>query len=264
MIVTDDIARRLEAAEASDARACAEAATLLAPDSQAVVQEFAGGVLTFCGPTSPLTHTIGLGMQGPVTEQDIETVEHFFVSRGAAVAIDVCPHADPILREILEKRGYRISEMNNVLVRAISPALASEDIGSIRVDKASDDHLYSRTVMAGFFGREQITDEEFRLGQILFHMPCSTPLLAYVDGEVAGGCGLSIRNGVASLYGDAVLPAFRGRGVHRAMIDERLRRAAAAGCDLAAAGTVPGSTSHRNYARLGFEVAYTKITMVFG
>jgi len=96
----------------------------------------------------------------------------------------------------------------------------------------------------------------------LFHMPCTTGFLAYISGQVAAGGGLSMRNSVASLFGDATLPKCRGRGVHRALITERLRIASAAGCDIAVAGTQPGSGSQRNYQGLGFEVAYTKITML--
>ena len=38
--------------------------------------------------------------------------------------------------------------------------------------------------------------------------------------------------------------------------------AAARGCDLATASTLPGSGSQRNYERTGFQVGYTKVTMV--
>jgi hypothetical protein len=73
---------------------------------------------------------------------------------------------------------------------------------------------------------------------------------------------MSVRNGVASFYGDGVLPQCRRAGVHAAMIAARLRKALEQGCDIVTAGVVPGSTSQRNYGRLGFEVAYTKVTMV--
>jgi hypothetical protein len=46
------------------------------------------------------------------------------------------------------------------------------------------------------------------------------------------------------------------------MIAERLRKAAADGCELASASTQPGTTSQRNYQRLGFHVAYSKLSMV--
>jgi GNAT superfamily N-acetyltransferase len=201
-------------------------------------------------------------MHGPVSEGDIDEIDEFFRSRGAPVVIDVCPHADPSLRELLFARGFRISEMNDVLVRAIGRDEVIPAPEGVAIRTARDPEEYASVVMRAFFGREHVTDEELRLGRTLFHMTSAAPLLAYVDGRPAGGCGISVRNGVASFYGDGVLADFRQKGVHAALIAARVRMASEAGCDLATADTVPGSISQRNYARLGFEVAYTKLTMV--
>jgi GNAT superfamily N-acetyltransferase len=64
------------------------------------------------------------------------------------------------------------------------------------------------------------------------------------------------------LYADATHPFFRRRGVQAALIAARLRAGAERGCDLATAGTLPGTVSQRNYERLGFQVAYTRALMV--
>lgn len=264
MIITDSLAQRLESAESIDAAGCVEAACRLDAGCGAATRAVAGGVLTFCGPESPLTHATGIGMHGPVTAGEIADIEHFFRSRGAAVAIDVCPHADSTLRDLLSDRGYRITDYNNVLVRNLPVRelpVCPMDL-HVRAAESDDLDLYARTVVRGFFGRDEMTEEEFRLGQMLFRMPCTTNFLAALDSETIGGAGLSIRNGVASFFGDAVLRAYRGRGVHCSIIAERLRRASEAGCDIATAGTQPGSISQRNYQRLGFEVAYSKVTMV--
>jgi GNAT superfamily N-acetyltransferase len=211
-----------------------------------------------------LTHALGLGLHGPVTDGQIAEVEHFFQSRGAAVAIDLSPHADPSLRDILSSRGYRISDMSNVLVRLLPVAGELAPVNDVQVLEADEPAAYAWTISRGFFGRLSISDEEFQLGLTLFHMPCSMPLVARQAGELVGGCGISIRNGVANFFADATLPAFRGRGVHSAMIRHRLRLAGERGCTVATAGTQPGSRSQSNYQKLGFEVAYTKITMVLG
>ena len=260
MIITDDVARRLEAAEAIDAAGCAEAACKVDPKSDSVTSAVAGGVLAFCGAVSPLTHAIGIGMHSPVTEDHLHEVEEFFFSRGAGVSVDVCPHADPSLRELLVERGYRLAELNNVLVRALQPG-EHWDV-KLPIEAAADPDEFARTVAAGFFGREIVTDDEILLGHTIFHLPCGTPLIARIDGNPAGACAWSARNQVASLYSDATLPAYRRRGIHSAMIAARLNAAVAAGCDIATAGTQPGSVSQRNYQRLGFEVAYTKAIMV--
>jgi len=67
-----------------------------------------------------------------------------------------------------------------------------------------------------------------------------------------------IHDGLAALFADSTTVSCRGAGLHAALIRGRLRDAAAAGCDLATAATLPGSNSQRNYERRGFQVVYTK------
>lgn len=263
--ITDALARRLETAEAVDAAGCAEAQSNLDVTSGASVKPVAGGVAVFCGVGSPLTHALGIGMHGPVTADDLDDIELFFEERGAIVTLDVCPHADVSLRELVSQRGYRVAEFVNVLVRSLAAESGIEEVTSnVPVHAAGpDEHeFYIAAVIGGFFGRRNLTAEEMQLGSILFHMPCTTAFLATVEGSTAGGGGLSVRNKVASLFGDATLPEYRNRGVHAAVIRARMAAGAAQGCDVATAGAIPGSGSQRNYERLGFHVAYTKVTMV--
>src|SRR5262245_37234754 len=260
ILVTDELAQRLELAEAADAADCAEAACLLEPERCAAVTSVAGGCLTFCGPASPLTHALGVGMSGPVTPQELEEIEDFFTTRDAPVTIDVTPHTHPTLCEMLSERGYHLTDFSNVLVRAIRSDEEAPQCPSparVREVLTSESELYSHTVVSGFLSRRDLNDEELILGRILFRMPRAKALLAEIDGEVAGGCGISIRSRVACCFGDATLPVFRNRGVHTAMICARIGEAIRAGCDLVTAGTQPGSVSQRNYQRLGFEVAYS-------
>jgi hypothetical protein len=264
LLITDALARRLETAEAVDASGCAEAQCRLDVTSGASVKPVAGGIAVFCGAGSPLTHALGVGMHGPVTAEDLDDLEAFFEQRNAPVTLDVCPHADVSLREVLAHRDYRAAEFINVMVRSLSPDETIEARSGVEVHPAEphehDD--YVRAVIGGFFGRSELTEDEMRLGSTLFHMPCTTAFLATVDGHVAGGGGLSVRNKVASLFGDATLPEYRNRGVHTAVIRARMLAGAAHGCDVITAGTMPGSTSQGNFERLGFRVAYTKVTMV--
>ncbi len=262
LLITSELACRLETAEAVDAAGCAEAQCVVETNCDAAVQSIAGGVAVFCGASSPLTHALGMGMHGPVSAEDMDAVELFFQSRGAAVVIDVCPHADPTLRDLASQRGYRIVEFLNVMVRNADPAELSASSIEVRPAVPEDRETYVSTVIGGFFGRQPLTPEEATLGTTLFHMPCTTAYLAWIDGQPAGGGGMSIRNKIASFFGDATLPEYRGKGVHSATIRARIADAMNAGCELMTAGTTPGSASQRNYQRLGFHVAYTKATMV--
>ena len=70
--------------------------------------------------------------------------------------------------------------------------------------------------------------------------------------SVTSACGLAI------LFADGTLPGARRQGLQSALIRARLHDAAARGCDLATASTLPGSLSQRNYERCGFQVVYTR------
>lgn len=261
--ITDAVARRLESAEAIDAAGCAEAQCQLDLNCNAAVLPIAGGVAVFCGTQSPLTHSLGIGMSGPVSVDELDDLEHFYRVRNAPVVIDLCPHAHPSLRDLLSERHYRIIEFVNVMVWSGDPAGSPESSPiEVRPTQPYHDELYVKTVIGGFFSRDTLTPEEFQLGTTLFHMPCAAGYLAWIDGQAVGGGSMSVRNKVACLFGDATVPAFRGRGIHLAVIRERIRCALESGCDLIAAGTLPGSGSQRNYERSGFQVAYTKTTMV--
>src|SRR5689334_9257170 len=106
------LARRVEAAEAANARGCA-----VYPGG--AVLDIAGGSAIFVGADSPLTHAIGIGLNGPVSGAEIDRIEEFFRCRGAKVSIDLCPLAEPGLVDELSRRGYRPSEFNNVLVKRL-------------------------------------------------------------------------------------------------------------------------------------------------
>src|SRR2546423_14534662 len=108
MIYADaQLARRIEAAEAAIGRGCSEGQLGTA------VMETAGGIALFHGPESPLTHAVGLGLNGPMRDAELDAMEAFFRSRGARVTIDLCPLVDPALLSSLAERGYRATEFNN-------------------------------------------------------------------------------------------------------------------------------------------------------
>src|SRR5689334_2597709 len=117
LLITNTLAQRLETAEAIDAAGCAEAQCKVDSSCDAEVKPIAGGVAVYCGSESPLTHSVGVGMHGPVAAEELDELEAFFRDRGALVTIDLCPHSDSGLRELLADRGYRILEFINIMVR---------------------------------------------------------------------------------------------------------------------------------------------------
>jgi GNAT superfamily N-acetyltransferase len=249
------LARRLESAEAINASGCT------ASPPGAAFLDIAGGCAIFVGADSPLTQAVGLGLNGPVSEAEVDTIEAFFRSRGARVSIDFCPLADPGLLEILSQRGYCATEFNNVLVKRLKGV---EIVLAPRVRRAlaAEGDLWSYTVGRGFFDQGDLTTAEMEVGRAIFAMPGAICYLAAgPTGEPAGGGALAVHDGLATLFADSTIAAFRRQGIHRELIAARLNEAIALGCDTATASTLPGSTSQRNFERLGFEVVYTKVTL---
>jgi len=257
-----ELARRLEAAEALNGVACAEAHQRLHPEQGAAVLNMGDGSAIFVGLESPLTHAVGLGMRGEVRADEMDRMEEFYRARGAAVSVDLCPLADASLVELLGARGYRATEFNNVLVRPLTGADFAPADTRVRLACADEKQLWARTVGRGFLEKDVLTPEEIDIGRAIWHMAGSRCYLALSGDRAAAAGATTMRGGLATLFADGTMLGFRGAGLQGALIRERLRSAVEEGCDLATASTLPGSVSQRNYERNGFQVAYTKTILV--
>lgn len=258
-------ARRMEAAEEYGALLYAQAVRPEHPDLGITWEEFGGGHLVFVAPRSPVGRAHGLGFTGPVTPEDIDHVEQFYFRHQADAQVDVCPFADPSLSESLNQRGFQVAEFNQTLARWIEPdetfppAKADLEVRAIRPDEG---RTWSALLAKVFFEDQAPLFERFFLPWAT-HEQCIC-VAAFINGKMAGGAGGLIvhRHKMAGLFGAATLPEFRGKGIQTAILYERLKRAQAAGCDLAVTLTMPGTTSQRNAERAGFRCAYTKVVVV--
>jgi hypothetical protein len=260
-----DLARRLEEAESKIGEQCAWFHGGLSPTAKVAVAPFAGGRAVFAGLGSPMSEAKGLGLHGPVSDAELDRLTCFYLERGAAARVVVCPVADPSLVDGLWLRGYRPTEFENFLylpLEAEEPPVASPGLRARRAEP-SEAKLYAQVVAPNFFDSEQLTDEMLALFQSAFEMEGATAFLGLVDEQAAGGAGLFLYQNVALMAGAATLPPFRRRGLHALLSRTRREFARAAGCDLAIQGARPGSTSQRNAERQGFRVAYTRVTFVF-
>ena len=82
--------------------------------------------------------------------------------------------------------------------------------------------------------------------------------VAELDGAAVGAASLHVHHHVGWLRAGTVLPPYRGRGIQRAMIEERLAHAARLGCDLAGSLANADSSSARNLERVGGRVVATR------
>jgi len=258
--------RRLESAEEFPQVDCARMFQKLRPEVGAAVAPFCGGHMMFAGLNSPIGHAAGLGFDGPITAADLDRLENFYRSLGAPAQLDLCPLTDPSVLELVNARGYRLAELNNVLY-CVLDSQHSVDLPSgvtIRRGSTVEAGLFSDLVTRSFFENQSPPADFAGMLAPLFHFPEALTFLATVnDVPVAAAAGRIIReHRVFALFGAGTLPEFRGRGIQTALLRTRMNAAAEAGCELAVVVTRGGTTSERNCIRLGFRTAYSKATVI--
>jgi GNAT superfamily N-acetyltransferase len=251
------LAARLERAEARSGEAMARLALQSFPD--AAFEPIAGGTAVFAGVGSPMTHALGIGMEGSVSDQEMERLEAFYRDRGSGCLIDLCPLADESVIAFVQSRPYRVIELNNLLVRRIHPEEVFESMSGVREIAESERSAWARVIATGFSDPMPVSESLIELMSSICANSCC--LLAEA-GDATGGAAFAVQERIALFSGDSVLPEARQQGWQTALIRERLRIAQQKGCDLAMASVLPGSGSHRNYERAGFQLVYMRVNLV--
>jgi len=259
------LARRLELAHAWRGVEYACAQGTLHPDVQIRVERVAGGYAIYAGYGSPLNRAVGVGLSGPVTRTDLESIEQSYAGCGAPPRVDLCPLADPSLLHLLKLGGYRLEQFYSVLVRALAEDAVPVPLpAEVWISQAgpTEAELWITTVAQGFGDAEVPAQETLDLLAPNFHSANGTCFFAWLDGQPAGGGAIYVHQGVAEVGSTSTRPAFRRRGVQTALLQAQLAAAREQGCDLALTVTAPGSDSQRNMERAGFRLAYTKVVVV--
>jgi GNAT superfamily N-acetyltransferase len=267
LIVNHDLARRLEMAQSFRSVCHAEAYQELHPEASVQIEPVGAAFAIFEKPGSPLNRCTGLGFEGPVVSADLEKIEQFYNQFDAPSRISLCPLADPSLLEMLKARGYNLERFFMVLARSLHLSEMPVEIPpgiQIRLVTPDFSALWLATVARGFSAPQEPDVGTYDILAPNFYASNAVSYLAYVDGQPAGGGGMYMHAGVVEFGGASTLPAYRGRGVHTALLEARVQAAHQMSCDLGLVLTAPGSHSQRNVQRLGFEVAYTKAVMVSG
>lgn len=89
-----------------------------------------------------------------------------------------------------------------------------------------------------------------------FQSPNLHAFLARYEGEPVGTGALTVDDTIGGLSAAAVLPSFRNRGCHTALLHARLYAAYGLGCSIVESDATYGSASFRNQQRAGFRMAY--------
>lgn len=259
------LARRLERAEGHANARFIQSRARISPGLGACWLVAGGAYAMFDGVGSPLTQTFGLGLFEPVTADVLDRIEGFFSSRGADTFHEVSPLADPSALALLNARGYRPCEFTSVTVQPLAPEqdppAVTSTIGSfvVRVATPGDLDTWARTALRGWSEFPEVIDFMEGFGPTAAGAEDARAFLAELDRVPVATGMLAMHDGVALLAGASTVPEARGRGAQRALLQARLRYAAASGCRLAMMCAAPGGGSQRNAERSGFRVAYTRI-----
>lgn len=264
--VNKALARRLESCEEMPQVYYARVFQKSRPEIGAAEEEICGGHMIFAGLGSPIGRATGCGFDRSLTKDDLDRIEQFYRNHKAPSQVDLTPLHAPEVFEMFKERGYAIAELNNVLYRKLEPA---EEFPyppahcQIRPSHHGEADITGSIVENAFF--PDGAPDAFRgLIAPLYQMENARPFVATMEGKpVACGTGLVIpEHRVFALCGAGTLSEFRGRGLQTALLRARMAAAITAGCEYAVVVTQGGTTSQRNAERLGFSVAYSKVTVI--
>ena len=259
------LARRLELTEGRGNAAFVEVQARQDPASGATWADIGGTLAMFSGVGSPLTQTFGLGVGGTLTDPDLEAIEAFFTSRGAAVSHEVSPLAGVEVFARLAERGYRPVELSSVMFRPLGDSARAIDVNPrirVRTVGPAEAGLYASVSARGWSEATEV--QAFIEGFARVSVEYATCVVAELDGVAIATAALFLTEGVGLLAGASTVPEGRRHGAQSALLDWRLRRLADAGCDLAMICAAPGSASQRNAERNGFRIAYTRTKWQLG
>ncbi len=260
------LARRLESCEEMPQVYYAREFRKSRPEVGAAEQEICGGHMIFAGLGSPIGRATGVGLDQPLTAQDLDRIEEFYRKHKAPSQVDLTPLHGPEVFEMFKERGYAIAELNNVLCRKLDPKehfpTPPADC-EIRRSPAAEADITGSIVESAFF--PDGPPEPFRgLIAPLYQMENALAFVATVAGKpVACGTGLIIpEHKVFALCGAGTLREFRGRGLQTSLLRARMKAARDVGCEYVVVVTQGGTVSQRNAERLGMRVAYSKVTVI--
>jgi GNAT superfamily N-acetyltransferase len=214
--------------------------------------------------TLNMNRVIALGVARAATEQMVDEIVALYRSHDVSFGVELGPQAQPPelpkwLRKHQVRRGmptaihYRTAE--SISVPATSPTVVRA--------AAADRDVVARICCSVF----RMPEAAHGLIAGTVDVPSWRQWLVYRGDEPVGAALSFVQDGVAWLGWDATLPEFRGHGAQSALIAHRVNDAVRAGCRYITTETAPNTSqgadpSYRNYQRLGFALAYERLTYI--
>jgi hypothetical protein len=205
-------------------------------------------------PRNPLMNAVH-GLEDPVL---LPQLLSFYAQTGQPCWIGVAPHVEPAMTDALIEHGFKPASSKAVLYgRAAAPRPSAPDVQVTPVGAAELD-AFLDTINVGFDVPPGMLAGLRRNQSFWCDVAHWRLYLARVDGVPAGAAVLALADGLGYLAAGATLSAFRNRGVHAALVAQRLADAAGAGCELVTGQADFLGASHRNQQRAGLQLAHVR------
>ena len=207
-----------------------------------------------------LEHGVAIGSTRPLRPDDLEVVRAFYARRSLPPRLELDEDVLERDRAVLMSAGYTTDDLVLTVLAAPTEAnVRAPGAESIHVRPVTNRRAWSDLVFRGFEDSLPPT-EHGRLRRAAESSAGAAHglFVAAIDGIDVGGGAVGINGERALLYSAAVLPAYRNRGVHRALLAARLAFARSRGATEAALKTAPDSPVLRAGAALGFRPVSTR------
>jgi GNAT superfamily N-acetyltransferase len=223
------------------------------------VEEIGGAVVMRFSqaPDSPmLNRAVGLGLNAPATEEDVDAVIQALA--GTTFYVAVAPAAlPPELPAWLAARGLEPGWGWMTFRRTVeSPPIARTAFRLEEVQDPVQAEAFAHVICTGYGLPDALRPLIARAPDVGW-----TCWLALDGDEPASAAAIFVSEGVGYLGFAATLPEHRGKGAQTALLSERIKRAAELGCETVVTETGERrddrpSSSYRNIVRSGFEEVF--------
>jgi GNAT superfamily N-acetyltransferase len=237
------------------------------------IEELGSGWMFYGGAGYWWNRAMGMGLDGPVFDTDLDRIVDFYAERGVPAQVLFASYAHESLFQGLNARGFGIRDLRHVFFRRLAPG---EDLRAGRphglpeklvietVDPGDPRavHDYAEMASSGFRPAGMaMTPVMLRFNRDLLRHPECTAFLVRDRGQIVASCSMGMDSELATLWGASVSPPYRNRGIQTALMIMRMERARAHGSRIAIVQNMPGIATERNALRLGFSLAYARIGM---
>ncbi|MBV8748192.1 MAG: hypothetical protein JO103_00605 [Candidatus Eremiobacteraeota bacterium] len=217
----------------------------------------AGGY-ALCAAGTLVTYAVGAGAARPLRADDFEVVEGFYGARGLPARFELETTTAEGAAALLQERGYADE---GVRFDVFAGPVATRPIpGGIAVRRTTDRALFADLLTRA--AAEQVADVALLRRSAQLNAAAGVLVVASVDGTDVGVGALGVTGDAAILYSGAVLPQYRRRGVHAALIAGRMNLAAGLGASTAILKTSADSPAARTAARFELAAAGTRRRLI--